>query len=229
MSKCTKCGRDFNGKFCPFCGTKAEEILSAAESAADFSKQPPISSSPVQQAQPISQIPAGTVPDRPASPSFSQQAAKTEIPSPDAAVRVKQPKGLLILITVLLILNLAATSVFGIMSVLNQNMSFEKQAEQSKAYREYLRENGKSITVTDDEYISSEYGSGNVQGTLKNDASYTMENVTVCVDFYIGDDYVDSAKDYIDKIPAGAEVQFDVYCPESEFDSYAVVYIEAEK
>ncbi len=224
MSKCMSCGREFNGKFCPYCGTKAPETVSVGKNHIPVTNPSPAEPSSSQPQSPF-QPPVMTAQNHPLPPTppIPPQSA------PGVPVKAKQPKGLLIVIMILLLLNLMVTVGFGIINLFGPYNSVERQAEQTRAFRDYLRETGENISVLDDSYVSSEYDSGSIQGTLQNDSSYLLENVSICIDFYNGDDYVDSSYDYIIKIPAGDQVSFDVYCPDAEFDSYAIAYIEAER
>lgn len=142
-------------------------------------------------------------------------------PAPASSQAVVQQKKS-VLPVVLLILNLLATLILG--GLIAWNTAEVKSSINPSSVKE-----GKNLEISDVQYIESTYGSGDLEGTVKNTASYTLESVSIEYDFYCDDEYVGSGSDFISHIPAGETVKFSVYCPDEEIDSYAIYEVTALK
>lgn len=156
-------------------------------------------------------------------PSCGEKAVPVPLENqsmPLATATVQQKKSVFPI--VLLVINLLATLILG--GLIAWNTVGLKSNVKSDSIKE-----GKNLKISDVQYVESTYGSGDLKGTVKNTASYTLESVSIEYDFYHDDEYVGSGSDFITHIPAGETVNFSVYCPDEEIDSYAIYEVTARK
>lgn len=122
----------------------------------------------------------------------------------------------------LLVINLLATLILGGL------IAWNTVGLKSNTKNDSIKE-GKKLEISDVKYVESTYGSADLEGRVKNTASYTLEGINIEYDFYCDDKYVGSGSDYISHLRAGDEIKFSIYCPDEEIDSYAIYEVTALK
>ena len=107
--KCTQCGNEFEGNFCPVCGTKAQPAVSAG--AGQSAAQPPQNAGQSAQGAPPQN-------SAPAADGAEQSAAQEQRLTAPEPVQKPKPSGLVLPISTI-ILNSVWTSLYGVLSILN--------------------------------------------------------------------------------------------------------------